>query len=495
MSAFPSDTAAEPAAFPIFLNLANKPVVVIGGGEEAVAKVRLLLPVGPDLRVFAQATCDDLTALAAAGHIVLCHRLPVAEDLRGARLCIVALDDPHAAEAACAMARTAGVLVNAVDRPELCDFIIPALVQRTPVTVAISTGGAAPALARDLRGRVEQAVPPGYAELGRLCRSWRPVVARSLHSRAARRRFWDDVLSGPEAAAALDGDMAHAATLLHARLEAVQRGSAFTPRGRASLVGAGPGDPELLTLRAVRALKSADVVLYDALIDRAVLDLARRDARRIDVGKRCGRHAMQQAAINRLIVQHANAGRHVVRLKGGDPFIFGRGGEELAELHAAGIAVEVIPGITAACAAAAKLGIPLTHRDVARSLHLVTGRGSDGALPELDWNALANSRGTIAAYMASRTADRLVARLIAAGLPGGTPAVAVENASRPGGRHLHAPQAELPATLAATQCSGPTLVLIGEVVRLAQVLPSVACDSAPKWNPPPKSPGSIELTI
>ena len=467
MSASLSDPAVEPAAFPIFLNLAGKPVVVIGGNEEAAAKVRLLLPSGAELRVFAASACDDLVALADTGRVALWCRAPDPGDLRGARLCIVALDDEKAAVAACALARKAGVLVNVVDRPELCDFIIPALVQRSPITVAIGTGGAAPALARDLRARVEQAVPPGYAELARLCRTWRPIVARTLPGRAVRRRFWDAVLVGPEAAAALDGDIDRATTLLRARLTAAQRGAELAPRGRASLVGAGPGDPELLTLRAVRALKSADVVLYDALIDPAVLDLARRDARRIDVGKRCGRHAMQQAAINRLIVQHAAAGKHVVRLKGGDPFIFGRGGEELAELRVAGIAVEVIPGITAACAAAARLGIPLTHRDMARSLHLVTGHGSDGTLPELNWHSLAGGQGTIAAYMANRTAGRLSARLIAAGLAGSTPAVAVENASRPGERHVPTTLAELPAALAAAQCSGPTLVLIGEVVRLA----------------------------
>jgi uroporphyrin-III C-methyltransferase len=245
-------------------------------------------------------------------------------------------------------------------------------------------------------------------------------------------------------------------------------GVAERPPGRVSLVGAGPGDPELLTLRAVRAIKSADVILYDALIERTILDLARRDARQIHAGKRCGRHAMAQTAINRLIVQHAAAGGHVVRLKGGDPFIFGRGGKELDELRAAGIEVEVIPGITAACAAAARLGIPLTHRDTARTLHFVTGHGSDGFVPELEWRTLASGEGTVAAYMAGRTIDRVAARLIAAGLPGSTPAVAVENASRPGERRLYGTLAELPAELARVGFEGPTLVLIGKVVGLAQ---------------------------
>ena len=239
------------------------------------------------------------------------------------------------------------------------------------------------------------------------------------------------------------------------------------PNGRATLVGAGPGDPDLLTLRAVKALRSADVVLYDALIDPSILDLAPFGARRIDVGKRCGRHAMQQTAINRLIVREARAGAHVVRLKGGDPFVFGRGGEELDSLRAAGVPVEVVPGVTAACAAAASLQIPLTHRDVARSVHFVTGHGSDGAVPGHDWTALARAGGTIAAYMAGRTLPAVAERLMAAGMPGSTPAVAVENASRFDERRLFGTLAELPSLLAEAGFSGPTLVLIGAVVGLA----------------------------
>jgi uroporphyrin-III C-methyltransferase / precorrin-2 dehydrogenase / sirohydrochlorin ferrochelatase len=239
------------------------------------------------------------------------------------------------------------------------------------------------------------------------------------------------------------------------------------PRGKATLVGAGPGDPDLLTLRAMKAIQSADVVLFDALIDPAILDLAPPAARRIDVGKRCGRHVMRQTAINRLIVKEALAGAHVVRLKGGDPFVFGRGGEELDELRLAGVPVEVVPGVTAACAAAARLQIPLTHRDVARSLHFVTGHGSDGTVPGHDWSALARSGGTIAAYMAGRTLPVVAARLIAAGMSGATPAVAVENASRDIERRLFGTLSELPGLLADAKFTGPTLVLIGAVVGLA----------------------------
>ena len=246
--------------------------------------------------------------------------------------------------------------------------------------------------------------------------------------------------------------------------------------GSATLVGAGPGDPDLLTLRAVKAIQSADAVLYDALIDPSVLDLARVDARRIDVGKRCGRHAMKQAAINRLIVTLAQGGAHVVRLKGGDPFVFGRGGEELECLRAAGIPVEVIPGVTAACAAAAALEIPLTHRDVARSLHFVTGHGSGGAVPAHDWHALARAGGTIAAYMSRNTIGAIAAHLVAAGMPASTPTVAVENASRANERRLFAPLASIADRLAAADMTGPTLVLIGAVVaRASSAAQELAC--------------------
>ncbi len=250
-------------------------------------------------------------------------------------------------------------------------------------------------------------------------------------------------------------------------------GSSATPlpaAGRVALVGAGPGDPDLLTLRAVKAIQLADAVLYDALIDQAVLDMARPGARLIDVGKRCGRHAMNQAAINRLIVTLAQSGAYVVRLKGGDPFVFGRGGEELNSLRAAGVPVEVIPGVTAACAAAATLQIPLTHRDVARSVHFITGHGSDGDVPAHDWRALAASGGTIAAYMAGRTFRRVAASLIEAGLPAATPAVAVENASRLNESHLHATLGTLADRLDADRPEGPTLVLIGAVVALARTI-------------------------
>ncbi|MBV8573636.1 MAG: uroporphyrinogen-III C-methyltransferase [Acetobacteraceae bacterium] len=458
---------AEPGYFPIFLRLDDEPVLVVGDGDEASSKARLLSQSGARVRVIATHPCDDLQALAQDRTIELAPRAFVPTDLEGARLCVVALEDEASAAGVVSAAREARVLVNAVDKPALCDFIVPAIVDRAPVTVAIGTEGAAPALARELRSRIEAAVPPGTGAFAALCRRYRPRVARAIPDREGRRRFWDAVVKGPEWAAALDGELERAESLLVERLEAARAGRMPKPRGRATLVGAGPGDPELLTLRAVRAIKSADVVLYDALVEPAIVDLARRDARRIDVGKRCGRHAISQAAINRLILHHAQAGAHVVRLKGGDPLIFSRGGEEIETLREAGLRVAIIPGITAACAAAARLGIPLTHRDVARSLHFITGHGRDGAVPSLDWALLARGGGTIAAYMATRTLTTVAARLLEAGLPASTPAVAVENASRPNQRHLLGTIGDLPVRLAAQGFTGPTLVLIGAVAAMA----------------------------
>jgi uroporphyrin-III C-methyltransferase/precorrin-2 dehydrogenase/sirohydrochlorin ferrochelatase len=456
----------EPSSFPIFLRLRGKRVLVVGGGEGAAAKVRLLLPTGAATVVIAREPCDELTELAAAGRIVLHQRKFTSSDLARTHLCIVA--DAISAETIAAEAAAAGVLVNVVDRPEMSDFTVPAIVDRAPVTVAIGTHDGAPSLARDLRTRIELALPPGVATLAQICRDWRPVVAAALPDRMHRERFWSAVIDGAEAQAALEGDRAEAERLLAARLSTARSHHPARSVGHATLVGAGPGDPELLTLRAVRAMKRADVVLYDALIDPAILELARREARRINVGKRCGRHAMKQTAINRLLLHLAQSGAHVVRLKGGDPMVFGRGGEELDCLRVAGVPVEVIPGVTAACAAAARLSLPLTHRRIARSLHFVTGHGDDDTVPAHDWVALARSGGTIAAYMASRTLPTVAARLMAAGLPATTPAVAVENASRPDEQQLFASLNELPELLAGQGFSGPTLVLIGDVVALAQ---------------------------
>jgi uroporphyrin-III C-methyltransferase/precorrin-2 dehydrogenase/sirohydrochlorin ferrochelatase len=455
------------SAFPIMLDLAGQAVLVVGGGEAAAAKCRLLAGSGARIRAVDPAPEEALRDLAATGDIVLAVRRFVPGDLDGVRLCYVALDDEAAACVPVAAARARGVLVNAVDRPGLCDFATPAIVRRGPITIAIATGGAAPALARNLRARIETAVPAGFDALATFCGSWRDRVAAALADRTRRRRYWDAALESPAAQAVLDGDAAGGERLMEADLARAAGGLAQGPRGRASLVGAGPGDVGHLTLAAVRAIQTADVILYDKLVGPGVLELARRDAARIDVGKRCGRHSMNQAAINALILRHARAGAHVVRLKGGDPLVFGRGGEEIAALREAGFAVEVIPGVTAALAAAAGLGIPLTHRGLSRSLHFVTAHDRDGGLPEQDWAGLAGLGGTLVVYMGARTLAALTARLLAAGMAAATPAVAVEHASLPQERRLLGTLADIAVRVGAEGGGGPTLVMIGAVVALA----------------------------
>lgn len=450
--------------FPVFLDLAGAPVLVVGGDDAALAKCRLLGRSGAALRVVDPEPCAGLEELAEMGAVELrrCSWQP--DDLAHVRLCYVTLEDGVAAAQVVAEARSRRVLVNAVDRPALCDFTTPAIVERGPLVIAIGTDGAAPALARDLRARIEAAVPAGFGRLAALLGRWRPRVARALEAKAARRAFWDRAIDGPVAAAVLAGREEEAERLMGDQLT---RSAASPLAGGASLIGAGPGDPELLTLKALRILKRADVILYDKLVGPAILDLARRDARRVDVGKRCGRHPMSQAAINRLILKEARAGAHVVRLKGGDPSLFARGGEELETLRAAGIPVEVVPGISAAFAAAASLAVPLTHRGIARSLHLVTGHGADGnGLPEQDWRALVEAGGTLAVYMGSRNLPELTRRLLGAGAAPHTPATAIENATLPNERRIERTLSTIAEAVAGAELEGPTLILIGEVLSL-----------------------------
>lgn len=394
----PPPAPPETLPFPIFLSLAGARVMFLGGGEDIAAKLSLFGGSGAASEVFAPDPCPGLLADLALAAASLHRRAWRAEDFAGARLVFIGQDeaDPAAAGAA---ARAAGALVNAIDRPEFCDFIVPAIVDRAPLRIAISTGGAAPALARDLRARIGAAVPAAYGRLASFCRDWRARIAASLPDPDRRRRFWDAVLAGRPAALALAGQTAAAEAELAAAL-ATHR--AAPARGRVSLVGAGPGDPDLLTLQGLRALQTADIVLHDTLPGRRVLDLARRGARRIDVGKRCGRHAMSQAAITRLMLDHAALGAHVVRLKGGDPGIFGRAGEEIAALEAAGVPFTIVPGITAACAAAAHLGLPLTDRACAQRLHILTGHGEHGPADGEDWASLARSGGTLAVGLYGR---------------------------------------------------------------------------------------------
>ena len=441
--------------FPIFLDLDHQPVLVVGGGEQAVQKVRLLAKTKAEIKLLAPTVCTEIADLAAAGALTWEPRDLAARDLVGVRLAYVALADDAAAARAVAIARAAGVPVNAVDRQELCDFITPAIVDRDPVVVAIGTEGTAPVLARQIKARLEAMLPSGLGGLARWAATLRERAAAAVSKGLARRRFWDGFFDGPVARAFLAGQLDRAADLVERDL-AGESGVG----GRVTLVGAGPGDPDLLTFKAMRALQEADVIVADRLASPAVLERARRDADRILVGKTPGQASPGQDEINAILLREARAGRHVVRLKGGDPFVFGRGGEELAVLRAAGIEVEVVPGVTAAIGCAASVGLSLTEREERRALTLLTGHASDGPA-EHDWTALARPGQTLAIYMGVGASGHLQARLLTAGADPATPVTVVENGTLPRQKVAIGILGRLVDTLIEASIKGPAIIFVG----------------------------------
>lgn len=454
-----------PPLFPVFLDLHGRDVLVVGGGAVARRKIEALLPTGARVRVGAPALDPALAAWVAEGRLV---HLPGAFEagwLDGARLAIAATDDADVNRAVAEAAEARGVWVNVVDDAPLCAFQMPARVERGPLQIAISSGGGAPMLARHLREKLETDLDPALAALGTLLVRHRHRIRARLPDLDARRRFFDAVLLGDVPALLRRGDAAGAERVLLARLD----GSPSRVAGRVALVGAGPGDAGLLTLRGLRLLNEADVILHDRLVSPDVLALARRDAERIEVGKEAGHHHVPQDGIHALMLEHARAGRRVVRLKGGDGFVFGRGGEELECLRAHGIDYEVVPGITAALACAAHAGIPLTHRDHAQSVRFVTAHGKsndDG----LDWAGFARERQTLAFYMGVSGLERVRDRLIAHGRAASTPCALVENGGRPEQRVVLGTLDTLPERARAHAVRSPALLFVGEVAALASSL-------------------------
>lgn len=447
--------------FPVSYDVAGRTVLVVGDGEQALQKLRLLVRTQARLVLCSDAPDAALNRFAGENAITLTAGQPTAAQLGTAALMVVATGDAARDARLAALARAARIPVNVVDRPHLCDFATPALVDRAPVSIAIATDGAAPVLAQLVRARIEALLPPGFGRLAALAESLRATVLERLPDGAARRRFWSAVFGGRAAAAALAGEDARARVIALKMLAGDAERE--TPSGKVFLVGAGPGAEDLLTLRAHRLLIEADVIVHDALVPDAVVAMGRRDATRIAVGKRKGHHSVPQAEIDALLVRLAREGRRVVRLKAGDPMVFGRAGEEIAALRAAGIDHEIVPGVTASLAAAADAGIPLTLRGVASHLVLTTAHGADGAVPS-DWAAIAAVGGTVAVHMGRSVADRMAAQLLAAGLPAAMPVVAVENAGRPDRRVFGGPLAALPGLTTRDDVAGPVLILIGAAV-------------------------------
>jgi uroporphyrin-III C-methyltransferase / precorrin-2 dehydrogenase / sirohydrochlorin ferrochelatase len=433
--------------------------VVAGGTQAAAWKAELFSAAGAHVDIFAPAAGEEISALVAAppsGAIEIHERAWQAGDLFGAAIAVAdCVDDEEAGRFASA-ARAAGVPVNVIDKPAFSDFAFGAIVNRSPLVIGISTDGAAPVFGQVIRAKIEALIPKSFARWAQAAQTWRPRVQALALPFRGRRTFWEKFTARAVAAPDRSPNEADLAALLPS--------PATREAGSVVLVGAGPGNPELLTLRAVRALQSADVILFDDLVAPDVLDFARREAKKMLVGKTGYKASCRQDDINALMISLARAGRHVVRLKGGDPMIFGRADEEIAACRAAGVAVEVVPGITTAQGAASRLLTSLTRRGDARRVQYLTGHGHDGQLPaDIDWKSLADPTATTVVYMPVKTLAALVATATQAGLDPATPAVAVEQATRSDERVIASSLAELPARLAAAQPSGPVVVMIGRV--------------------------------
>jgi uroporphyrin-III C-methyltransferase/precorrin-2 dehydrogenase/sirohydrochlorin ferrochelatase len=453
--------AADRAYFAAFLDLRGKPGVVVGGGAVAALKAEALLRSGVRVTVIAPELCARLTELTLVGALRHEPRRFQPGDLVGAELAMAATDDAEVNAQVSAAARALRIPVNVADDATLSSLIMPSVIDRQPLQIAVSSAGTSPVLARKLRTLIESVVPFAFGRLASLAERFRAASKRRFPDPEARRRFWEEIMDGPLADMMMSGNEKGAAAALQNELNSNER----TLTGFVSLVGGGPGNPELLTLRALRVMQRANVVLYDHLVAPALLDLVRRDAERIYVGKEQDRHALSQHEINALMVRLAREGKRVVRLKGGDPFIFGRGGEEIEALAAQGIGFEVVPGVTAAAGAASFAGIPLTHRDYAQSCIFVTGHLKNGSAL-LDWPSLARPNQTIAVYMGVGGLGAICDGLIAHGLAAATPAALVEKATLPEQRVIEGTLASLPGIARESRVRAPAMLIVGEVVRL-----------------------------
>jgi len=447
---------------PIFVDIRNLPCLVVGGGEVAARKAQLLLDAGARVHVVAPELGPGVEELVRAESVG--HRAGPFEDadLDGRYLVIAATDDHELNARIAALAEARRIPVNVVDEPALCRFIVPSILDRSPLVVAISSGGAAPVLARLIRGRLETMIPASFGRLAGLARAFRERVKARFAEPARRRIFWERILDGPIAEMVYAGREDEAREALAAALE---EDDDQAPLGEVYLVGGGPGDPDLLTFRALRLMQQADVVVYDRLVSPAVLDLTRRDAERIYAGKERDQHVLPQETINDLLVRLAREGKRVVRLKGGDPFIFGRGGEEIDTLAEQGIPFQVVPGITAAAGCAAYAGIPLTHRDHAHSCVFVTGHLKDGTV-NLDWELLSRPKQTIVIYMGLIGLPVICRELARHGMAEDTPAALVEQGTTDRQRVFTGTLATLPEIAENGGARAPTLIIVGDVVKL-----------------------------
>ncbi len=454
---------------PLFFNIKGRRALVVGGGTLAARKADLLLRAGAELVVVAPALGEELDRLAQTRGFEHRKGRLTAQDLAG---CVIAFGCSHDSavnEELFELAASAGILVNISDQPERCDFIMPAILDRSPLLVAISSGGTSPVLSRMLKARFETTIPAAYGRLAEFAGRNRERIKQAIPDMTRRRRFWETMLAGPIAEHLFSGQPEQAESLFDALLSEAASDGEQPPRGEVYLVGAGPGDPDLLTFRALRLMQQADVVLYDRLIGEGILNLVRRDAKRIYVGKLPQDHTVPQEEIGNMLIRLAQQGKRVLRLKGGDPFVFGRGGEEIQALAANGINFQVIPGITAASGCAAYAGIPLTHRDHAQACVFVTGHSKDGKL-ELNWDLLLQPRQTVVIYMGLASLERITEELIVHGADPQTPAAVIENGTLADQTVVTGTLTSLPAKTAAAGVKSPALIIVGSVVTLRDKL-------------------------
>jgi uroporphyrin-III C-methyltransferase/precorrin-2 dehydrogenase/sirohydrochlorin ferrochelatase len=452
--------------FPIFLDIKKKPCLVVGGGAVAERKTASLLKSGAEVILVSPQLTRNLAERQRKGEITHLGREFQAEDLRDCHLAIAATGDPEVNRRVAELAGQRRIPVNVVDRPELCSFILPSIIDRSPVVAAISTGGASPVLARLIRSRLESLIPAGYGRLADLCNRFRQRVKATFADPTDRRLFWERVLEGGVAERVFSGHDGEADQLME---QALSQNRVADKMGEVYLVGAGPGDPDLLTFRALRLIQQADVVVYDRLVAKPILDLTRHDAEHIYVGKERNRHTMRQEEINRLLASLAKEGKRVLRLKGGDPFIFGRGGEEIDTLAAQGVPFQVIPGITAAAGCAAYAGIPLTHRDFAQSVTFVTGHLKDGSV-NLNWPMLAQPRQTVVFYMGLVGLPVICRELQAHGMAPDMPIALIQQGTTHMQRVFTGTLETIQEIVEREQPKPPTLIIVGRVVELQEKL-------------------------
>ncbi|VUD68798.1 Siroheme synthase [Thalassocella blandensis] len=446
---------------PLFFDLKGKDCLLVGGGTIATRKARLLNKAGAIIHVVAPEVEPELQLLVqqSKGHIV--HQFYDASFLNGKSLVISATDERDINQQVAKDCHQRRLPVNVVDNPDLCSVIMPAIVDRSPLVIGIASGGEAPVLARKIRTQLETSIPAQYGELAKLASQFRQSVKEAFTSEDERRRFWENVLNGEIAEQVLSGNAGQAAAMLQEKIQ--QRDLARG--GEVYLVGAGPGDPDLLTFKAVRLMQQAEVVLYDRLVSPPILEMVRRDAERVYVGKQRAQHTMSQQSINELLLSYAQQGKRVLRLKGGDPFIFGRGGEEIDLLAANNIPFQVVPGITAASGCASYAGIPLTHRDHSHSVRFITGHMKEGDI-NYPWNEFVDNSQTLVFYMGLAGLSTICSKLIEHGKPGDTPAALIERGTLPEQKNHISTLEKLPAYVDSHEVHAPTLLIIGNVVKL-----------------------------